>query len=544
MKVERQTSKHLLLASVITAFSVILVLITLAMEWELWMVPLIVAGNCGVWFFHIGKVGSEKLYENLCAGFLLFEFLFFGVHSESLFDIPAVACILIFVFSLLDRKRLLYLTAALHVTELFYHILFLHTVSLQMGIQNAIRLGLGGVVLVGSVAIARYRINRSQAERDRHNRVLDQLEMAGKQNVIFLSNVSHELRTPINMVLVISEIMLEKDISPEIREDVQSIQLAGKRLSNQISNILDYTEIAEGSLMAAKEEYMITSVLNDVITTTAIQNGKPQLEIVFDIDPKIPAVLIGDVEKISHVLKALVENSIKFTDEGGIDVCIEFRRESYGANLSIEVSDTGIGMTDSQLMQIYDDFYQADSGSSRFVGGFGLGVPIVRGLLRAMGGFIHFENNEQQGLHAHIVIPQEVADDTPILSLDHADELCIACYFRPEKYSCDEVRRYYDKLILHLVEGLNVEGYQAHNFEGLLKLQRTHALTHVFIAQDEYAENSSYYEELADKLRVVVIAEKDFVPNKSSRLLVIRKPFSALSVVNLLNGEVWENGFK
>ncbi len=544
MKVERQTSKHLLLASVITAFSVILVLITLAMEWELWMVPLIVAGNCGVWFFHIGKVGSEKLYENLCAGFLLFEFLFFGVHSESLFDIPAVACILIFVFSLLDRKRLLYLTAALHVTELFYHILFLHTVSLQMGIQNAIRLGLGGVVLVGSVAIARYRINRSQAERDRHSRVLDQLEMAGKQNVIFLSNVSHEFRTPINMVLGISEIMLEKNISPEIREDVQSIQLAGKRLSNQISNILDYTEIAEGSLMAAKEEYMITSVLNDVITTTAIQNGKPQLEIVFDIDPKIPAVLIGDVEKISHVLKALVENSIKFTDEGGIDVCIEFRRESYGANLSIEVSDTGIGMTDSQLMQIYDDFYQADSGSSRFVGGFGLGVPIVRGLLRAMGGFIHFENNEQQGLHAHIVIPQEVADDTPILSLDHADELCIACYFRPEKYSCDEVRRYYDKLILHLVEGLNVEGYQAHNFEGLLKLQRTHALTHVFIAQDEYAENSSYYEELADKLRVVVIAEKDFVLNKSSRLLVIRKPFSALSVVNLLNGEVRENGFK
>ena len=119
MKVERQTSKHLLLASVITAFSVILVLITLAMEWELWMVPLIVAGNCGVWFFHIGKVGSEKLYENLCAGFLLFEFLFFGVHSESLFDIPAVACILIFVFSLLDRKRLLYLTSDLHVTELF-----------------------------------------------------------------------------------------------------------------------------------------------------------------------------------------------------------------------------------------------------------------------------------------------------------------------------------------------------------------------------------------------------------------------------------------
>ena len=161
-----------------------------------------------------------------------------------------------------------------------------------------------------------------------------------------------------------------------------------------------------------------------------------------------------------------------------------------------------------------------------------------------MGGFIHFESDGQQGLHAHIAIPQGVADDSPAIVLSNADELCIACYFRPEKYSCDEVRRYYDKLILSLVDGLGIEGYQAHNFEGLLKLQRTCKLTHVFIAQAEYEENHSYYEELAETLRVVVIAEKDFMLHRASRLLIIHKPFSALSVVNLLNGEVKENGFE
>ena len=111
-------------------------------------------------------------------------------------------------------------------------------------------------------------------------------------------------------------------------------------------------------------------------------------------------------EKISHVLKILVENSIKFTEVGGVNVRLGYRPERYGINLIIDICDTGIGMTDSQMTQMYDDFYQADSGSSRLVGGLGLGLPIARGLLNAMGGFIHFESKGQQGLHAHIVIPR------------------------------------------------------------------------------------------------------------------------------------------
>ena len=98
-------------------------------------------------------------------------------------------------------------------------------------------------------------------------------------------------------------------------------------------------------------------------------------------------------------------------------------------------------------------------------------------------------------------------------------------------------------MILHMMEGLGIEGYQAHNFEGLVRLQSSHALTHVFIAQDEYEENSAYYEELAISLQVVIIAEKDYMLAQDSKLLVIHKPFFALSVVNLLNGEVNKNGF-
>ncbi|MCI9339650.1 MAG: response regulator [Dorea sp.] len=544
MRTDEQTSKHLLLAAIITVCSVMLILMTVIMEWELWMVPLIVTGMFSVWFFHIGRSGSELLYENLSAGLMLGEFFFFGIHRGIVFDIPAVACIMILIFSLFDRRRLLCMTVALYVLAMLYQVLILHSIVLNPGNRVAMRLLLGAVIVAGAAAIARYRIKKRRETRRKHEETFAQLETAGKQNAVFLSNVSHELRTPINMVIGISEVLKEREVSKETLADISSIQMAGRRLSNLINNMLDYTEIVEGTLSPAKEEYRFTSVLNDVLTIAAMQNSRSQLEMVFDVDPRLPSVLIGDAEKISHVLKILVENSIKFTEEGGIDVCVEFREEHYGGNLVIDIRDTGIGMTDSQLTQMYDDFYQADSGSSRLAGGLGLGLPIARGLLHAMGGFIYFDGKGDEGLQAHITIPQGVADDTPCMEITHVDQICIACYFRPEKYVCDEVRMYYDQLIRHMMEGLGIKGYQAHNFEGLLKLQRTYKLTHVFIAQTEYEENRQYYEDLADKLRVVVIAERSFTLDHNSRLLVIRKPFSALSVVNLLNGETRENGFK
>ncbi len=542
MRTEDQTSIHLLLATIVTVFGVFLIVITLALSWELWMIPVILVGNTLVWCMHIGRFGSESFYKNLCAGLLMVGFFFFGVHPRSLYDIPAVACMVILIFSMFDKKRLLYMTAALYVVELLYHFLILKTITREMEPHDMIRLGIDVSVTLGALAIARYRIKRRLVDRKRFNDAFTELEKAGRQNAVFLSNVSHELRTPINMVLGISEVVLEKGIYGELKEEMQSIQLAGKRLSSQINNMLDYTEIVEGTLTSLKQEYMLTSVLNDVITLTAMQGNRNQLEMVFDMDPKIPAVLIGDAEKISHVLKILLENSIKFTEKGGIHVCMECRKESYGVNLVIDVYDTGIGMTEEQLNQMFDDFYQADSGSSRFAGGLGLGLPIARGLLESMGGFIHFASKENQGLEAHIVIPQGVADDSPAIVVSEPQKLCIACYFRPDKYSCDEVKGYYDRMILHLVDGLGLEGYQAHNFDGLLKLLNNHPVTHVFIAEAEYQENGEYYEELARSVWVVVIAERDFILRRDSGLLIIHKPFSALSVANLLNGDLEENG--
>ena len=159
MRTEEQTSMHLLLASIITVFGVMLIFATIVMSWESWMIPIIVIGSSAVWCLHIGRSGSNVLYENLCIGLLMIGFFFFAVHQAVLFEISAVACMLVLIFSMFDRKRLLYMTIVLYLFSLLYHFLLLHTISLDMGYQNMVRLGIGGVIVFGAAAIARYRIN-------------------------------------------------------------------------------------------------------------------------------------------------------------------------------------------------------------------------------------------------------------------------------------------------------------------------------------------------------------------------------------------------
>ena len=127
----------------------------------------------------------------------------------------------------------------------------------------------------------------------------------------FLANVSHELRTPINAVTGISTVMLQKEEEQEKREQLSSVQMAGKRLFGQIEDILDYTEIDTNKIRLSEENYTPSLVVNDLVSEYWLKEEK-QTELLFDYDTKIPPVLFGDERKIRKILKHLVDNAMKF----------------------------------------------------------------------------------------------------------------------------------------------------------------------------------------------------------------------------------------
>lgn len=545
-RVEEQTGIHLLMVCMASIFSLVLVWFTLVMSWELWMIPLIAVGLLAVWSMHIGGFVTNVVFEQMCIGFLVCESFYYGVHSAGLISMPVLVCILFILMILLEKKQMLYVVEGIYFLTVIYNFLFLRTEMMDRigdivteGAEYAgpawrfSRIGLSMLGTVAAMILSGIMIDRRREGRKEMQQIAAQLKAAQRRNSDFLSSVSHELRTPINMVTGISEVALGRDLPPSLRQDMHSIQRAGRRLAGQINDILDYTEISGNTLVVMEENYMPVSVMNDIIVETDMLENNTDLELVFDLDPALPAVLVGDAEKISRVIWILLQNAIKFTDEGGVCVNMGCRQEKYGVNLDITIHDTGTGMVCSG---IYHDLYQED-GSSRYAGGLGLGIPIARGLVDAMGGFLLFESKENEGTVVHISIPQKVADAKPCMEVAEPAWLCVGCYFKSDKYSRSEVRKFYADMLQHTAERLRIDIYRISRFEELERLLHRYQVTHLFIGQEEYEENRPYFEELGNNTCIVVIARKDFTLQKDSCMTILPKPFFALPVVNLFNGE-------
>ena len=360
------------------------------------------------------------------------------------------------------------------------------------------------------------------------------LEEENKGSSDFLANVSHEIRTPINAVMGLTNVCMEKEIDPEIRNDLQSVNAAGRRIAEQISDILDFSEVDMRKLAVNHDEYMLSSVLNDLVNE--ITPYKPnELELVIDVDPAIPSVMRTDISKLKKILWHLIMNGIKYTKEGGVYVRISSVEQEYGLNLLIEVTDTGIGMDEVEQERIFDRFYQADSGRTRSTNGLGLGMAIVSGFTRALGGFLTLESTPGVGTTVRVSLPMEVVDPSECMSLESREGLSLGAYFHFDKYPVPEVREFYNAMIKNIVKGLRVSMHRVDNLENLKKLMPNLQLTHLFVAEEEYLTDVEYMEKIAENTLVVVIADEGFKLPEGSKSRLMRKPFYCFPVVNVLN---------
>lgn len=531
---ENQTISHLIIIGIYTVFSTLLIVTTILQPWEKWTIPLILLSIIIVWAVYIGQVLTEEQQVSLYTGLMLLEFFAYGAHEGTFFDLPVIMCLLIMVLLFFRKMLLIYIAACTYGIEVLYHVCFLDTFKDANGL-SVTRVFLDIAAVISCVLLSKFLLEKRQLEKKQTDKALMMLKTTNHRSEDFLSNVSHELRTPINAVTGISDILLQKELPPDLRKNMVSIQQAGRRLAIEINNILDYTDLTAGRQSISNEDYLASSSFNDMIVMAVTQNEVKNLELVFDVDADIPSVLIGDEIKIRRVMNILLENAIKFTETGGIYIHIGYRKADYGINLNIQIQDTGIGMNAAQLSQIYYQFYQADSGSDRRASGLGLGLPIAHGLIHAMGGFMNILSEPENGTQVQISIPQGVGDESPCMVLYNQDALNVICYFGLEPYS-GEVREYYKRMLKNFEAKLGLTIHIVHQAEEFQ--DRFHAVrpTHVFITQDIYVANPDYYEEMGKSIFVTIIAENEFeLPLGNSSLFLLHKPFYVFPMVNILN---------
>jgi two-component system, sensor histidine kinase and response regulator len=215
-----------------------------------------------------------------------------------------------------------------------------------------------------------------------------ELEKANEAKSAFLANMSHEIRTPMNAVLGLSHLALKTDPSPRQRDYLIKIKSSGQHLLGIINEILDFSKIEAGKLTVESVEFDLDKVLENVSNLIAEKAEEKGLELIFDIEPSVVSTrLRGDPLRLGQVLINFCNNAVKFTEKGDVVIRAQVL-ETTGVDRLIEfsVSDTGIGMTGTQIGRLFQAFEQADTSTTRKYGGTGLGLAISKRLAELMGG--------------------------------------------------------------------------------------------------------------------------------------------------------------
>jgi two-component system sensor histidine kinase/response regulator len=223
-------------------------------------------------------------------------------------------------------------------------------------------------------------------------------EDATKVKAEFLANMSHEIRTPMNAVIGLAHLCLRTDLSAKQRDYVGKIHNAGTSLLSIINDILDFSKIEAGKLDIENVTFEIDSVMSNISTMVSQKIQDKDLELLFNISPDIPHILLGDPLRLGQVLINLLGNAVKFTERGEICLIGELlERTGNKVKLRFSVKDTGIGMTKEQANRLFQAFSQADTSTSRKYGGTGLGLVISKRLVELMGGSIWVVSEPGQG---------------------------------------------------------------------------------------------------------------------------------------------------
>lgn len=271
-------------------------------------------------------------------------------------------------------------------------------------------------------------------------------ETASKAKSEFLANMSHEIRTPMNGILGFGYLLERQAMSPAALSMVQKIQSASQSLLGIIDDILDFSKIEAGHLVLDESSFDLSEVIDQLASLMSGSVTDKTIDLIIDAPPKGKRYLVGDMVRLTQILRNLVSNALKFTYLGEVSVAIDVVSEDLAndsVTLQFTVRDTGIGISVDKLENIFNSFSQGDTTITRRFGGTGLGLTISQSLATLMGGSVSVSSSEGKGSEFVLTVPFRL--DTEKLS-NLNDDLSLRVLFGCDVRSCDHLKKIADSL--------------------------------------------------------------------------------------------------
>lgn len=247
----------------------------------------------------------------------------------------------------------------------------------------------------------------------KEKRSQQEAEAANMAKSSFLANMSHEIRTPINAILGMNEMILREEKDPAIRGYAGNIQASGNSLLSIVSDVLDISKIESGKLEIIPVDYEVNSLISDCCNMASGRAKAKELELLVECADNVPMKLCGDETHIRQIIMNLLTNAVKYTEKGTVKLIVSGRFTDGGFVLKVDVSDTGIGIAEENLPQLFTQFQRFDLQRNRNIEGTGLGLSIVKRLCDLMSGTITARSVLGSGSTFTVELPQKVVDSTP-----------------------------------------------------------------------------------------------------------------------------------
>jgi len=351
----------------------------------------------------------------------------------------------------------------------------------------------------------------------------------------FLAKMSHEIRTPMNAIIGMAELALREENMPESgREHVLTIRQAGTNLLSIINDILDFSKIESGKLEIVPTDYLLSSLINDVISIIRTKVIDSEILFVVNVDCNIPNELFGDEIRVRQALLNILGNAVKYTEKGFVSLTVmkEAINENT-VNLVIEVADSGKGIKKENIGKLFQDFVQIDLSANRGIEGTGLGLAITRSVINAMNGEISVESEFGKGSTFTVRLPQTIRGSKKFSFVEAPETKGVLLY---------EQRGVYSSSIFRSLENLGVKCKCVDNDSEFAVELESRSWQFVFISSGLLGKTANLIEETGSSAKIVALAKfGEAIAGKVSDVLTM--PAYSIPVANILNGNAARSAF-